>query len=202
MTGTKFGLAGRRAWIWAIAFTGGALLIAWAEQAGVIAPPWNWLAIFVVALTIIPLARATSNRQRACGSLSPAMQRYNNRTLAWALAYVAGVAIAVIARDRLEPEGPLLWAIAILPALPILYMIWTMGRYLVEETDEYQKMRQVQAALAGLGVLLAVATFVGFLQTFANIPATAAWWAVPVWAIGMGLYQLFRALTERAEVER
>ncbi len=199
MTSLVDSIAGTRPWVWGLVFTLGALVVAALQRSGMVAPPWTWLMMFALALTLLPMVRAVTNRQRACGSLSPAMQRYNRRSLHWALGYFVAIFIAVVAHRQLETGNPLLYAVAVLPALPILYLVWAMGRYFAEETDEYQKMRQVQSALAGLGALLAVASVAGFLQTFAGVAMVPAWWAVPVWAVGMGLYQAARGIAERTK---
>jgi hypothetical protein len=73
----------------------------------------------------------------------------------------------------------------VLPALPIFFFIWAMGAYLVEESDEYLRQRQIIAALCATGFLLAVATGYGFLETFKLVPHIESWAAVPVWAVGL-----------------
>ena len=48
------------------------------------------------------------------------------------------------------------------------------------------------AALFALGVVLAIGIFYGFLETFELVPHIWAWWVLPVWAIGLGLAQLWQ----------
>lgn len=138
-------------------------------------------------LLLIPLVRASERAQRACGALSPATQRYNRRAMLWSFGYVFLLTVSVIGSRTLHLTGPLLWLLAVLPALPILYLLWAMGRYLAEEQDEYLRMRVVNAALFSTGLLLAVATVWGFLETFALVPHAPGWMAVPIWAVGLGL---------------
>lgn len=179
----------RPVWLWGLAFFVGmfgtgfvarAMDLGSIASAAVMVPPM---------LLLIPLVRASEKAQAACGALSPATRRYNRRGLVWSFGYVILLFVA-IAGARSGASGPLLWVLAILPALPILYLLWAMARYLVEETDEYLRMRVVTSALWASGLLLAVATVWGFLETFELVPHVAGWAAVPVWAVGLGVSSL------------
>jgi hypothetical protein len=90
-----------------------------------------------------------------------------------------------------------LWLLALLPSLSIAYLVWAMSRYLVEEDDEYQRMRQIQSALVATGLLLVVASAWGFLELFNLVPHGEGFWAVGVWAIGQGLGNLVQNLGDR-----
>jgi hypothetical protein len=147
---------------------------------------WSMAVMLPPMLLLIPLIRAGQARAAALGCSSPAFQRYNLRALRWSFVYVLALFIAVTAQDRLDPDGPLLWLVAILPALPIFYFVYTLRAYLREEEDEYLKMRFVDNALWGLGGLMVIATFWGFLESFRLVPHAHGGLALPVWAIGMG----------------
>ncbi|MBU7579080.1 MAG: hypothetical protein KAF27_01215, partial [Porphyrobacter sp.] len=102
-----------------------------------------------------------------------------------------GLGIALALWNIYTLTGPLAVAIALLPTIPTFAMIWAMGRYLVEETDEYLRYRMVRAAIMSLGMVLAIGIFWGFLETFELVPHVWAWWVLPVWAVGLGLAQLW-----------
>jgi hypothetical protein len=73
------------------------------------------------------------------------------------------------------PSGALLYGAAVLPALPILAAIWAVGRYIVEEADEYRRKLLVESILWATGITLAGTTVWGFLETFAGairVPST------------------------------
>jgi Mn2+/Fe2+ NRAMP family transporter len=123
------------------------------------------------------------------------MKRYNRRMLWAAFAYVFGLGIAITLDKQLNPGAAIRFALALLPILPIFAMIWGMGRYLVEEQDEYLRHRTIVAALGGLGLVLGLGSFWGFLETFGLAPHAPGWWAVPVFALGLGLGQLWMKVT-------
>jgi hypothetical protein len=183
------------AWGWAIAF------ITTMFGAGIFARAidlnefWSMAIMIPPMLLLIPMVKAAQKRQQAvCGNVSPAIIAYNRRMLIWSFAYVAALFGAITVYNQWKHSGPILWIIAIIPALPIVYFVWALGRYLVEEADEYIRMTQVSAALFATGWLLVLATFWGFLETFGVAAHVPAWAAVPVWAIGLGVAQVWRAV--------
>ena len=149
------------------------------------------MGLVVMALTIL-LIRALQAKAQALGCASPAMLRYNRRMIVGGIAYMALFFFAVFAFKHWHVRGPLLWGLALTAALPVLGMIWAMARLLIEESDEYLRARMVHQALCGTGVLLVLATVWGFLEQFALVPHVPAWAAIPIFAIGLGVSQLFR----------
>lgn len=191
------GFAGRNPGLWAGAFALALCVIAYCEHRGFLG---GWRSLpFVAAATLFlfPLTKAANNRQAAAGALSPATRRYNRRMLIWSLGYVLCLGIAMTVRNYLHPQGALLWGIAVLPSVPMIFFVWTLARYVVEEEDEYLRDRQTSAALIGLALVLLAGTLWGFLETFGVVPHVPAWWVVPVWAIGLGLGQMIMTSAER-----
>jgi hypothetical protein len=144
---------------------------------------------------LIPYARSMSRRPGAAG---PAVVRYTKGIAATTMLYVLGLGVAITLDRRMDLAGATAFLIALLPAIPILGMIWVMGRYLVEEQDEYLRHKAMIASLVGLGLVLSVGSFWGFLETFGLVPHVPGWWAVPIWAIGMGLGQAWMSLRDRS----
>jgi hypothetical protein len=145
---------------------------------------------------LIPFSRSLGKRGSAC--VSPAAIRYTKGIAVTSLLYVLGLGLAITLDRRMELSGAVAFLVALMPVIPILAMIWVMGRYLVEEQDEYLRYKAMIASLAGLGLVLAVGSFWGFLETFGLVPHMPGWWAVPVWAIGMGLGQAWMSLRDKA----
>ena len=123
--------------------------------------------------------------------MSPAVRRYMKRFIPGMLLYVVVLIGSIAAIKRLHPEGPLLWALAVAPALPILLVIAIMGRYLVEETDEFLRAMAVQAMLWGIGITLALATVWGFLENADLVPHLSSFLIFPIFCGAMGLSQPF-----------
>ena len=192
-------LAGRHPLVWGGAFGLGLALTAWLESSGRIAFPWNLALIAFFSLSLVPLALAARNRSHICGAASPALDLYNRRAMIWALGYVAALGLALTARNTWHPTGPVLWLLALLPSVAIGYFVWSLARYLVEESDEYLRMRQIQAGMFATGLLLIVASTWGFLETFGVVPHAEGWWSVAIFAIGQGLAGLWLNARDRRD---
>lgn len=190
-------LAGRNPLLWGMVFALGLALTAWLERSGRIEWPWNWVLIGAFSLSLLPLRQAELNRASARGIDTPALRAYNRRMLIWAFAYIALLGLALTARNTWQPQGAVLWLLALLPSMTIAYLVWALGRYLAEEGDEYQRMRQVHSALIATGLLLVVASAWGFLEIFGLVPHAEGFWAVGVWALGLALGNAVQAQRER-----
>src|SRR5688500_3767210 len=152
----------------------------------VVEGPILLLLVLVPMGLLIPMVRSTESHQAAQGCASPAIRRYNRGMLVAAFAYVLGLGGATLLHENIPLGRPATWAIAFLPILPIFGMIWVMARYLKEESDEYLRHRAVFASLVGLGLVLGLSSFWGFLESFGLVPHAPGWWTVPVWAVGLG----------------
>lgn len=192
---------GRPRWLWAGLMFVSFAAIAGLRMSGAINEPTGFVLLAVAMLLMIPLVRAGLAHRRQTGHLSPAVVRYTRRFLGATFGYVLGMGLAVMLHERMDLSGPEAVGIALLPVVPIFAMIWAMGRYLVEEEDEFLRHRATLASLFGLGVVLALGSFWGFLETFGVAPHIWAWWTFPVWAIGMGLAQCWMAWRDRAGAE-
>jgi len=140
------------------------------------------------------LARQGYRRRRMGSCTNPAQRAYQRRAIPLMLAYVAALTIAIVLHDRLAPTGPLAVALAILPALPLIGMIWAMGRLLVEEQDEYLRSLHVRQFMIATGFMLAVTCVWGFLETFELVPHVAMYWAFIIWCAGLGIGTLVNEL--------
>ncbi len=127
----------------------------------------------------------------ASSDWSPAKRRYNRRVIVLSVLYAAlliGAELAI--KHAVAP--PLTYAVAVLPALPLIGIIAAMGRYLAEESDEYQRSLIIDAVLWATGAVLALSTVWGFLETLAGAPHVPVYFAFVVWFGALGLARLVR----------
>ena len=139
---------------------------------------------------LFPMVRATTMAAAQVNEATPAMDAYNKRVLFWSFAYLILFFGSLYAYQTFKPGGPVLILIALLPAIPILWTIQAIGKYLREEEDEYVRSRKIEAGIFATGLLLAIATIWGFLDIFALVPGMPGYMAVPIWAIGLGIFQI------------
>ena len=126
---------------------------------------------------------------------TPAWKRYNWRVVWLSLVYAAFLLPAVYGfKHGLIPD-PLKYFVAILPALPIIGIFGAIGRYLVEEQDEYVRMLVVRQTLWASAFTLSIATTWGFLDNFELVGHVDGYWIIVVWFFGLGLGGLYNRLT-------
>lgn len=128
-------------------------------------------------------------------SSSPAGARYNRRVLWLSLAYAAFLLAAVYAFKHDLLGGPAAYAAAILPALPIVGIFAAVGRYFVEEQDEYLRMLMVRQTLWASGFALSLATIWGFLESFDLVGHVQSYCVAILWFGGLGLGGCVNKLT-------
>ncbi|MDO7844491.1 hypothetical protein [Sphingomonas immobilis] len=133
----------------------------------------------------------------SCHPRTRAFRRYNIRVIWLSLGYAAAILFATYAFRHHLLSGAIVYLIAVLPALPIIGMFVAMGRYITEETDEYQRLLLTRQMLWATGFALSVATVWGFLQAYDLIERVDGYWVVVLWYFGLGLGSVANAVIER-----
>ncbi len=131
---------------------------------------------------------------------SPAMKRYNGRVVRLSLLYGLLLLLATYGFKHQLLHGGVAYLAAILPALPIIGIFGAMGRYLVEEQDEYVRMLLVRQTLWASAFVLSVATTWGFLDNFGLVGHADGYWVAILWFFGLGLGAIHNRLTLGASV--
>jgi uncharacterized membrane protein len=131
--------------------------------------------------------------------LTPALRRYNKTVILLSLAYAGLLLGAVYAFRHHLISGPISYVAAILPALPIVGIFVAIGRYFIDEQDEYIRMMMARQSLIASGIALSLATIWGFLESFDLAPHIDAYYIAVVWFGGLGIGGCFNKLTEREE---
>ena len=124
-----------------------------------------------------------------------AWKRYNWRLIWLSMLYALFLISAVYGFKHKLVPGSLAYAVAVLPALPIVGIFAAMGRYLVEEQDEYVRMLMVRQNLWASGLVLSAATIWGFLQNFHLAGPIDVYWIVAAWWVGLAVGAIANKLT-------
>ena len=126
---------------------------------------------------------------------TPAWKRYNVRVIWLSLLYCAFLLPAVYGfKHQLVPHS-VSYVVAVLPALPIIGIFGAIGRYLVEEQDEYVRMLMVRQILWASGLTLSFATAWGFLDNFGLVSHVDGYWIVVVWYFGQSIGAIVNKVT-------
>lgn len=186
----------RRPGLWLGLFLASAGVISALRLTGAIGATTGFLLFSASMILIVPYLRGITRKRECVGSDAGA--RYTKRIGTSSALYVLGLGIAITLDRKFDLAGSEAFLIALLPVLPIFGMIWAMARYITEEKDEFLRHRAVIASLFGLALLLGIASFWGFLEQFGLVPHAFGWWALPIWALGMGMGQGWQSLRYRA----
>src|SRR3954453_23222461 len=126
---------------------------------------------------------------------TPAWKRYNWRVIWLSLLYALFLLAAVyVFKHRLVPDM-VKYVVAVLPAIPIIGIFAAIGRYLVEEQDEFVRMLMVRQTLWASGFALSIATAWGFLESFEVVRHVEAYYVAVIWFGGLGLGACINKLT-------
>ena len=102
---------------------------------------------------------------------------------------------ALLLNTTNTPPGWLKHAISIFTIAPILIVFCLIWRY-VHETDEYTRLRQLEAlAIAGM-VTASAAGLIGFMQLYEAIPDFPVFMLLPVFFLSYGLAKWLRGSRE------
>lgn len=170
------------------AFAGSLYLYIQADSPG--GPMVGGLIVIAFTLALIGAANIPNyiRRKRGIGErMREPYRRYMWRFLPAMFVYVILLMAAASFATENNPTGVLAWAIAIAPAIPILFAIRAVVLLPREEDDEYQRARIYLAYAWATGATLMVCTAAGFLDMFGVIPHLELWVVFPMWAIFMGI---------------
>jgi ABC-type maltose transport system permease subunit len=124
-----------------------------------------------------------------------AWKSYNWRIIWLSLLYAAFLLPAVYGFKHHLIGGVAAWIVAVLPAIPIIGLFAAMGRYLVDEKDEYLRMLMVRQMLWAMGFTLSCATIWGFLDNFGLVSHVDGYWIVVLWYFGQSVGAIANKLT-------
>lgn len=110
------------------------------------------------------------------------------------LGYAAALFASILTlKAHPELSGPVLWAIAVLPALPIGASIWVFLRY-IDQVDEYVRAVTLKRFIVATGLTLFACTAWGFLEENAGAHHFSLYLVYPVfWALYGGASALYRS---------
>jgi hypothetical protein len=127
---------------------------------------------------------------------SPALRRYLMRIVVLMSTYLVVLFATVTAFRADAVSGLAAYALAVVPALPIIGVFWAVMRFLIEEQDEFMRMLLVRQCLVATGFCLTIMTVWEFLQNFDIVPpGNGGFGAAFFWFIGLGFGGLYNKLT-------
>jgi hypothetical protein len=132
---------------------------------------------------------------------SKAGKRYQRRVLTTMAVYAGLLVGSVYLIKHVHIQGLMLYVVAVVPAVPILAVFGWMGRYLQEETDEYQRWLVMQSILVGAALLLGAVVVSDFLRAFAATAGLSPFVGFLIFCGGMAGMQFIQRLRNRVSAD-
>ena len=130
------------------------------------------------------------------GKWSPAARRYVARLGVLAMLYVVTLFMSVTLFRHDPPTGALAYALALIPAVPVIGVFWALMRFIVEEKDEFVRLLMVRQCMVATGFCLTIVTVREFLQNFDLISLdNGGFGAAFFWFMGLGVGAIYNRLT-------
>ncbi len=126
---------------------------------------------------------------------NPAQKRYVRRVFVSMAAYMVTLFIALRFVGGGQVSGPLAYILAIAPGVSVIGVFWAVGRLLVEEQDEFQRLLLVRQSLVATAFALSIATMWGFLEAVGLVRHVDAYFIAILWFAGLGVGSLVNWLT-------
>lgn len=108
--------------------------------------------------------------------------------------YIAALFGSIELIQHQHPTGPLLWFVAVLPALPIGGTIIVFLRY-IDQVDEYVRSVVLKRFILATGLMLFICTAWGFMEDNAGLHHFSLYLVYPLW---WGLFGAVSAIYRKA----
>ncbi|MEP3224816.1 MAG: hypothetical protein ABJO01_02485 [Parasphingorhabdus sp.] len=119
--------------------------------------------------------------------IPPSMKRYFWRMGIFMTAYMAILIWGLSLKNSASPpEGAVIYGLAILTALPMCAVFWTVFRLLVEMEDEYQRFLVAKQIMLATAITLCAATIWQFLNVYGLIIEGPQWFGA-IWLASFGI---------------
>jgi hypothetical protein len=134
-----------------------------------------------------------------CGPRSKAAKTYTWRILIVMSGYLLAVWGTTAFVRAHHPHGAEVYALAVLPTIPILCMLGVVGLYLREEKDEFQRTMLVRSMLLAIAGTLGMTAFVDFLRSYDALVALPPFTEFVTFWILSGLAQAVQRVMNRVD---
>jgi hypothetical protein len=147
--------------------------------------------MIVPMILLIPMVRNAIANARQEGASGDPVRRYLIRMIVVSFAYVGSLFMASQLIESGAAITPLAVLLALIPGIAVSGYFWAIGRLILEQKDEFQRMLIVRQALIATAIALSLASIWGFLESFDLVQHLDAYWWPIVWFFGLGVGAIF-----------
>jgi uncharacterized membrane protein len=131
------------------------------------------------------------------GHNSRAGKRYRRRVLVAMGVYIAVLFSSLKFVEAVSMSRRALYATAILPAIPVIAVLVSLGLYLQEESDEFLRMITVRSLLFASGALVAITVVSDFLRVIAHGAPLRPFACFVVFFVSFGIANILESIVSR-----
>jgi len=138
-------------------------------------------------ILLVPMVRNAMFNAKQGGAAGDPVRRYLMRMMAVSVTYIASL---FLASEMIEKGGeltPLAFLLALIPGVAVSGYFWAIGRLIIEQQDEFQRMLVIRQSLIATALALSLASIWGFLESFELVQHVDAYWWPIVWFFGLGV---------------
>ena len=136
-----------------------------------------------------------------CRNPTKAAKRYQQRMALVMTSYVLLIFGVEHYVSHFHPQGAALYAMSLMPMLPVAGIMVAVGRYLKEEVDEYKRYQLVRSMLWATGATLVLTAGSDFLRSFANTSALPPFATFVIFWLMLAVAQAVQAIRNRVSDE-
>ena len=153
-------------------------------------------AIFFIPMAFLVKAGMNASHNAALqGPRGNAARNYMKRMVVVSVTYVGSLFAASSLIDEGDPVTPLSIIIAVVPGIAVAGYFWAMGKFMLEQKDEFMRMLMVRQTLVATAFAFSLASVYGFLENFGQVPHIDAFWWPTAFFFGLGIGAIVNKLT-------
>jgi len=133
------------------------------------------------------MARNAMFNAKKQGAAGDPVRRYIFRMITVSFAYVGSLFLASELIEKGGEVTPLAVVLALVPGVAVSGYFWAIGRFIVEQKDEFQRLLIIRQSLVATALALSLASIWGFLENFQLVQHIDAFWWPIVWFFGLGV---------------
>lgn len=122
-----------------------------------------------------------------CVTKGQAQRNYIKRVAIFTSLYLASFAALTFLDELGDLPYAARIAIGALPGLAVIGFFWSIGRLIVEETDEFMRMLTVRQTLVASALAMSAASVWGMLESADLVPHIDAYWYAIIWFGGLAV---------------
>ena len=137
--------------------------------------------------TFVAMLNKNEAGSGSCVTKGSAQRNYIKRVAIFTSLYLVSFAALTFVEEMGHLPIAMRLAIGVLPGLAVIGFFWSIGRLIVEETDEFIRMLTIRQTLVASALALSAASVWGMLESADLVVHIDAYWYAIIWFAGLAV---------------